>query len=72
MVSFVNLLYNEIYYYRLFIGYYMTMIQQYPEINADYNAIFQKFSAEYVRSKSAMSLSLRMMRDMYMAFPFHV
>ena len=78
MVSFVNLLYNELFYYRLFMGYYMTMLQTYPDLltnntrNTSYAAIFKKFSSQYTWSQSALSLSLRMMRDNYMAFPFHV
>jgi len=75
MMSFVNLAYNEIFYYRLFMGYYMTMIQKYPNLLPDYTSydtISRKFSSQYIWSKSALSLSLRMMRDTYMAFPFHV
>lgn len=72
MTQFINLIYNELYYYRLFVGYYMIILQKYPGINSDYATILQNFSSEYAWSKSAISLSLRMMRDMYMAFPFHV
>jgi len=72
MTHFVNLIYNELYYYRLFVGYYMIVLQQNPQINTDYATILQNFSSEYVWSKNAISLSLRMMRDMYIAFPFHI
>ncbi|MFA6256147.1 MAG: hypothetical protein WC606_03090 [Candidatus Absconditabacterales bacterium] len=73
MISFVNLLYNELFYYRLFEGYYMIMLQKYPSLTTtSYSTIFKKFSSEYIWSKTALSLSLRMMRDTYMAFPFHV
>lgn len=78
MASFVNLVYNEIFYYRLFMGYYLIMIQNYPELSPhfvigdSYSTILKRFSSDYLRSQSALSLSLRMMRDMYVAFPFHV
>lgn len=78
LVSFVNLAYNELLYYRLFMGYYLAMIQKYPSILArntymtDYTSILKTFSTQYMWSKDALSLSLRMMRDTYMAFPFHV
>ena len=38
----------------------------------DYSRIAKTFSTQYMWSKDALSLSLRMMRDTYMAFPFHV
>ena len=54
------------------------MIQNYPSLLAkntymsDYADILKSFSTQYMWSKDALSLSLRMMRDTYMAFPFHV
>ena len=73
MMSFVNLVYNELFYYRLFMGYYMIMIQRYPGLAPmGYSTISRDFSTEYTWTKDALSLSLRMMRDTYMAFPFHV
>ena len=78
MVSFVNLAYNELFYYRLFMAYYLTMLQQYPELlkwnawNLNYSSVFKTFSSQYAWSKDALSLSLRMMRDTYVAFPFHI
>jgi len=78
MVSFNNLVYNELFYYRLFAGYYMIMIQQHPSLLikntrvTNSSQILKRFSSQYIWSKTALSLSLRMMRDMYMGFPFHV
>lgn len=78
LTSFVNLTYNELLYYRLFMWYYLAMIQKYPWLlkrntyMTDYASILKTFSTEYMWSKDALSLSLRMMSDMYMAFPFHV
>ncbi len=76
--SFVNLVYNELFYYRLFMWYYLSMLQAYPVLLADntymndYSTILKTFSTQYMWSKDALSLSLRMMRDIYVAFPFHV
>jgi hypothetical protein len=54
------------------------MIQAYPEylkkttFLKDYNIPIKTFSTQYMWSKDALSLSLKMMRDTYMAFPFHI
>ncbi|MFA7298718.1 MAG: hypothetical protein WC010_03680 [Candidatus Absconditabacterales bacterium] len=78
LVSFTNLVYNELFYYRLFMGYYFTMLQKNPTIlinntrNTDINKLIKKSSNQYIRSKDALSLTLRMMRDTYMAYPFHI
>lgn len=78
LTSFVNLVYNELLYYRLFMWYYLSMLQKYPTLLAkntymtSYPNISKTFSTQYMRSKDALSLSLRMMRDIYVAFPFHV
>lgn len=72
-VSFENLVYNELFYYRLFVGYYLTMLQQHPGIlTKNISTIAKEFSSQYTRSKSASSLTFRMLRDMYTAFPFHI
>jgi len=77
-VSFVNLVYNELFYYRLFVWYYLTALQKHPGILAkstyqrNYTTISKKFSTEYTWIKSALSLTFRMMRDMHTAFPFHI
>lgn len=78
LASFVNLAYNELFYYRLFMWYYLVLLQRYPSLleqntyMTDYASILKTFSTQYMWSKDALSLSLRMMRDTYMAFPFHV
>lgn len=77
-VSFVNLSYNELFYYRLFMGYYLVMLQQNPSTllknsqNRSLSTITKKFSTQYTRSKDAMSLTFRMLRDTAMAFPMHI
>lgn len=76
--SFVNLVYNELFFYRLFMWYYLSMLQTYPSLLSkniymrDYSDVAKTFSTQYMWSKDALSLSLRMMRDTYIAFPFHV
>lgn len=74
MDSFINLVYNELFFYRLFMWDYLLSIQKYPkDISKNtYATVSKKFSSEYNRSKEALSLSLRMMRDMYMAYPLHI
>lgn len=78
MVSFVNLTYNELFYYRLFMGYYFLMLQKNPTIlykNTYYkqsSALLQEASNQYMRSQEALSLTFRMMRDLYVAYPFHI
>ena len=75
---FVNLTYNELFFYRLFVGYYLVVLQKNPGTllhssqNNNLSTLAKKFSSEYIRSKSALSLSFRMLRDLNMAFPFHV
>jgi hypothetical protein len=70
--------YNELFFYRLFVGYYLLELQKNPGIlsqnvyNTNYSTITKKFSAKYHRSQDALSLSLRMLRDTYMAYPFHI
>lgn len=78
--QFVNLAYNEFFYYRLFATYYLTMIQTKtdilkmtqttikPEIDRRSSTLLN----EVQRSQEAFSLTLRMMRDQYAAFPLHI
>ncbi|MEI7920088.1 MAG: hypothetical protein WCH65_08295 [bacterium] len=45
-------------------------------VNTAYNnnltTIMNEFSSQYIRSKDALTLTFRMLRDTNMAFPFHV
>jgi hypothetical protein len=76
--SFVNLSYNELFYYRLFMAYYLLTLQKNPGILAEndflhnYDKILKTFSTQYMWSKSALSLTFRMLRDVYVSFPFHI
>ena len=40
--------------------------------NTDIDTLIKKSSNQYFRSKDALSLTFRMMRDTYMAYPFHI
>lgn len=77
-LSFVNLSYNELFYYRLFMTYYLLTLQSNPGILAkndflhNYDKILKTFSTQYMWSKSALSLTFRMLRDVYVSFPFHI
>lgn len=71
MDTFVNLAYNELFYYRLFVWYYGLLLKKYPTLTSS-SSVEKYLSSEYSRSKSALSLTLRMMSDTYVAFPFHV
>lgn len=77
-VSFVNLTYNELFFYRLFMWYYFVALQKNPNIliastkNNNLDTLMKKFSTQYTRSKNALSLTFRMLRDTNIGFPFHV
>lgn len=38
----------------------------------NYSTISKNFNSQYNRSKEALSLTLRMMRDTYTAYPLHI
>jgi len=76
--SFVNIMYNELFYYRLFVDYYTMVLNNHPEIlwnntnQSQINEIIIKFNNEYLWSKKALSISIRMLRDVNFAFPLHI
>ncbi|MFA5748155.1 MAG: hypothetical protein WC872_03530 [Candidatus Absconditabacterales bacterium] len=82
LLSFINLLYNEIFYYRLFVDYYILTAQEYPQILEDtysrntlQNQLEKKISQisnQLMRSEKAISLSIKTLRDNYVAFPLHI
>lgn len=78
---FLNLVYNELFYFRLFGQYYSWMISnkqellKLPTITSANNEIFSRTSSmanEFIWSQDALSLSLRMLRDFYSSFPLHI
>ena len=76
--SFTNLLYNELFFYRLFMADYLLNLQKHTSILSqntyvkNYSTISKNFNSQYNRSKEALSLTLRMMRDTYTAYPLHI
>lgn len=81
--KFTNLVYNELFYYRLFMTYYTTRIQ-YNSTNLlklnnaslvtseEIYTRISTFTNEFTRSQQALSMTLRMLRDLYAAFPLHI
>jgi hypothetical protein len=59
-------------------AYYLLTLQKNPGILAEndflhnYDKILKTFSTQYMWSKSALSLTFRMLRDVYVSFPFHI
>ena len=78
--GFTLLLYNEMFYYRLFVNYYTLIISANPELISSNPATFsrevsdrvERFDDELLRSQKAISLTLRSLRDTYAAFPLHI
>lgn len=77
---FLNLSYNELFYYRLFAQYYAWMITTKPdilhiklkEVNAEIFTRTTNMTNELIWSQEALSMSIRMLRDFYTAFPLHI
>lgn len=67
MEAFMNVLYNELFYYRLFITYYSTDIKI-----PNQNESAEKMRQELVRSQDAVDLSLQMLKELYFAYPLHL
>lgn len=70
--SFVNLIYNEYLYYTLFVKYYSNRLLQEPSMGDDRLVAAQSMENDLQRSKDAMTMSLRMLRDAHMNFPLHI
>jgi hypothetical protein len=79
--GFLNLMYNEFFYYRLFASYYSVMIQGNASTilqlspTSITDEIYDRTTTmndEIIRSQQALSTTLRMLRDMYSAFPLHI
>lgn len=77
-------MYNELFYYRLFKTYYTTTLQalQVGEKNilqlqrslweTEVQMRVTNFANEFTRSQQAVSMTMRMLRDQYSAFPLHI
>lgn len=78
--QFLNLTYNELFYYRLFMTYYTTMIQSKTELlwltqataGPEISKRVTAFANEFTRSQQALAMTIRMLRDQYAAFPLHI
>lgn len=79
--QFLNLTYNELFYYRLFAQYYSWMLTtnakvlldlQAKEVNSEVFTRTRNMSNELTWSEWALSLSMRMLRDFYTSFPLHI
>ncbi|NOZ43691.1 MAG: hypothetical protein GXP45_00695 [bacterium] len=65
----MNIIYNELLYYRIFITYYSTYNQDSipsKSINT------QQFKQELIRTEQASDLALRMLKEMYFSYPIHL
>ncbi len=79
--QFLNLSYNELFYYRLFAQYYTWMLATnakvmlkipVKEVSAEVFTRTKNMNNELIRSQWALSLSLRMLREFYTSFPLHI
>jgi hypothetical protein len=78
---FLNLMYNELFYYRLFVSYYSLMIRAHAStilgisptaVNDELYDRITTLNDEVTWSQQAVSMTLRMLRDLYAAFPLHI
>lgn len=78
---FLNLTYNEMFYYRLFAQYYAWMLTtkepnilwlSQNELAWESFARIRQMNNELLWSQDALSVSMRMLRDSYTAFPLHI
>lgn len=79
---FLNAVYNEYFWYRLFLSYYSIYIDWYDFLDGSYNDQTEKYEENLERislvndqiskSKQAITLSLRSLTEMTYSFPIHV
>ena len=78
--GFTALMYNEQFYYRLFINYYTLIITANPQVISSNSKVistdlFEKktrFANELIWSQQTISSTIRSLRDIYASFPLHV
>ena len=78
----MNAVYNEYFWYRLFLSYYSIYIDWYDFLDGSYNDQTEKYEENLERislvndqiskSKQAITLSLRSLTEMTYSFPIHV
>jgi len=82
---FVNLIYNELFYYNLFVEYYALQVTKYPNlfydeatmagvwsISAQQASYIGQMRSELFFSRQALKTSIRMLRNAYVTFPIHI
>jgi len=82
---FINLVYNELFYYNLFVQYYGMQVTKTPDFFKDSTmdagvwtiAVQQasrinEMKTELMFATWALNMSIRMLRDAYVTFPFHI
>lgn len=85
MISFLNAIYNEYFWYNLFMSYYSYELANHPQYSIDYDD-WLSYAAKYglntpniysvqenlARSKQAITMSLRSLSEISYTFPMHV
>lgn len=79
---YINALYNEYFWYKLFLSYYSVNIEGYDYLDGRYSNISDKIDEnaekralvedQLQKSKKAITLSLRMLAEISDSFPLHV
>jgi hypothetical protein len=82
MTSFTNLLYNELFFYNLFSEYYSYALASDPNLQNEEQELSYKIVAQQdkitklqnnkIRSQKAISMSIRMLKEIQNTFPFHI
>jgi hypothetical protein len=82
---FINLIYNELFYYNLFVEYYSLQVTKNPNffkdttmndgvwtISAQQASRINEMKTELEFAKQALTISIRMLRNAYVTFPLHI
>jgi hypothetical protein len=79
---YINALYNEYFWYKLFLSYYSVNIEGYDYLDGRYSNISDKIDEnaekralvedQLQKSKKAITLSLRILAEISDSFPLHV
>jgi len=74
--EFTNTIYNELFFFRLFIDYYnITVSSNYNIIKKTSSSVIKditKFDNEFSRIQKSISMTTRNLRDIYISFPLHI
>ena len=82
MTSFLNLLYNEMLYYRVFVSYYSALLRYdadlvktisgKPKYDYDSSSEINELEKKFSWSQKAIAVSTKMLNEMQMTFPLHM